>query len=174
MQDKLFKVRTMAWYGDEEIELNFPACWEVVNCKMAGHDTPALTDDQIEAAFAHPIGTERVRELARGKREAVILFDDMRRPTPVGEIARFVLNELKDAGMKDNQIRFMLSRANHENMDNEDFLKKLGPESAVYWYRSWPEVLAQLNAAHGEGTRVALYPCAPIQYPESEEKSQPG
>lgn len=128
MPQNRIKLRTMAWFGDEELELNFPQSWEVIECRMAGHDAPALSDSQMEAAFANPIGTKRIRDLAEGKREAVIIFDDVRRPTPVGKIASFVLKELKEAGMGEEQIRFVAGRANHETMDNEDLLRKLGPD----------------------------------------------
>ena len=52
-------VRSGAWYGDNELALNFPTNWEV---EMLGpKDAPALSDAQIERAFAEPIGTPRIR-----------------------------------------------------------------------------------------------------------------
>jgi len=49
---------------------------------MHGHDTPPLSEDGIREAFCNPIGTKTIKELAKGKKEVVILFDDMSRATP--------------------------------------------------------------------------------------------
>ena len=75
-------VPILAWYGDTELELDFPESWDVTACHMKGRDAPCLSDSKIREAFTHPIGTQTIKELARGKREVAILFDDMTRPTP--------------------------------------------------------------------------------------------
>lgn len=53
------------------------------------------------------------------------------------------------------------------------FLSKLdreaaGPAEKVVWCKDWGEVLAELAGRHGPGTRVAVYPYAPLQMPEKE------
>ena len=45
-------VRTGAWYGAEELTLNFPAGWHVE--VLTPKDAPALSDAQIERAFPEP------------------------------------------------------------------------------------------------------------------------
>ena len=117
-----------AWYGDEETELQFPETWDVQTCRMAGHDTPALSDDRLREALRHPLGTEPLREMAQGKKQVVILFDDLTRPAPTWKILPFVLEELREAGITDDQIRFVGAFANHAAMCLEDFAKKLGEE----------------------------------------------
>ena len=82
---------TVNSYFEEELELTFPASWEVVECRMAGHDKPALTDEEMRAAVRNPIGGPRLKDLASGRQEVVILFDDVTKPTPTGRIASFVL-----------------------------------------------------------------------------------
>ena len=78
--DNAVTVRSGAWYGDKELTLNFPTGWEVE--VLAPKDAPALSDAQIEKAFAAPIGTPRISELAKGKKSAAIIVDDLSRPTP--------------------------------------------------------------------------------------------
>ena len=73
-------VHSGAWYGDEELTLNFPTGWEVEI--LGPKDAPALSDAQIERAFSEPIGTPRISELAKGKKSAAIVVDDLSRPTP--------------------------------------------------------------------------------------------
>ena len=90
-------VRSGAWYGDKALTLNFPTNWEV---EMLGpKDAPALSDAQIEQAFAEPIGTPRISELAKGKKSAAIVVDDLSRPTPAARVIPFLLRELAAAGV---------------------------------------------------------------------------
>ena len=42
---------------------------------------------------------------------------------------------------------------------------EFGAVEKVVWYQSWGEVLADLVSRHGAGTRVAVYPYAPLQLP---------
>ena len=53
------KLRAMVWYGDIEIDINFPESWDVHVCAMKGQNAPVLTDAGIREAFARPIGTKK-------------------------------------------------------------------------------------------------------------------
>ena len=56
MNSKSIDIPIKAWYGDEEMALEFPEGWSVQECRMAGHDAAAMNDDQIRQALAvdHP------------------------------------------------------------------------------------------------------------------------
>lgn len=118
----------MAWYGDTEMEVMFPDSWEVQVLDMNGKDRIPLTRETLEAAFETPIGTPRIRELAKGKNEVVIAFDDITRPTKVAPIAACVLSELKAAGIPDDHIRFIAALGAHGAHALSDFRKKLGED----------------------------------------------
>jgi nickel-dependent lactate racemase len=124
----IVKLPQCPWYGDTEFEIDFPTSWEVVVCQMAGWDAPKLSEEGIQSAFRNPIGTPRIKELARNKKEVVILFDDLSRPTKVAELVPYVLQELKEGGIKDENIRFIATLGDHRAMTLMDFTKKLGPE----------------------------------------------
>ena len=74
-------VPTKAWHGDDPLELKFPDTWHVVTCKMNGHSAPKMDEAAMRKAFANPIGTKTIAELAKEKSEAAIIIDDMTRPT---------------------------------------------------------------------------------------------
>ena len=95
------KIPRLIWDGRGERELDFPRDWDVSFCPTRGWERPALSDEGMRKAFAKPIGTKRIRELARGKKEVVIVFDDITRPTPIYQIAPYVLEELRVAGIAD-------------------------------------------------------------------------
>jgi len=123
------KLPQLAWYGTRELELPLASGWQVEMGYMAGYDRPALTPEQVKAAVTQNlIGSPPIRELARGKKEVVIIFDDMTRVTRTAEIVPFVLEELAQAGIPDDRIRFIAALGCHGAMNRFDFVKKLGEE----------------------------------------------
>jgi hypothetical protein len=57
---------THEFAGNLDERLDFPADWKVDVMDMAGHNSPVLTEQQIGAKLAQPIGTKSLRELAAG------------------------------------------------------------------------------------------------------------
>ena len=122
-------VRTRAWYGDEELTLNFPTDWELE--VLGPKDAPALSDSQLERAFAEPIDTPRISELAKGKKSAAIIVDDLSRPTPAAQVIPFILRELAEAGIPKSEIRFVAGIGAHRPLTDEDIVKKVGADIAA-------------------------------------------
>jgi nickel-dependent lactate racemase len=121
-------LRVNCWYDEHDIEIAFPSNWEVIECRMIGHNRPALTAEQMRAAVQNPIGSPRLSELAKGKKEVVILFDDLPKPTPAKVIVPFVLEELHAGGITDEHIRFLCAPASHRPLMYPEFAAKLGAE----------------------------------------------
>ena len=124
---KKVAVPVLAWYGDKDLELEFPESWDVSVCNMKGYDASSLSKSEIRKAFDNPVGTKTIKELARGKKEAVILFDDMARPTPTAVLIPYILEELAPSIPEDN-IRFIAAIGAHGSMNGIDFRKKLGDD----------------------------------------------
>lgn len=121
-------IPTYAWYGDFTLRMDFPEKWHVVEQRMAGHDAPALTKDQIRGKLAQPIRSKPLSEIAKGKKECVILVDDLTRPTKASQVIPQVLHELQQAGMKEHHVRFVMATGAHHWMKLEDIQKKLGED----------------------------------------------
>lgn len=126
--EKVVRVPQLAWWGDKEAELAFPANWEVTECHMNGYNAPRLSEEGFRSALAHPIGTRPIRELARGKKKVVIIFDDLTRPTKVYEIVPYVLEELVAGGVAEEDIEFICALGCHGALTAYDFRKKLGED----------------------------------------------
>ena len=128
MAEKIVSVRQAAWWPEEAypLQLTFPEKWEIIECKMAGHDALTLSDEKIKAALSKPYGTKTISELAKEKKDAVIIFDDLTRPTQTYKIAPYVLEELHKAGLNEHHIMFMAAIGCHRPLTYEDFAKKLG------------------------------------------------
>jgi nickel-dependent lactate racemase len=126
--NNIIKLPQLAWFGSRDLELLVPDSWQVEIHNMAGFNTPEMEPDQIKAAISRSIGSPTLNEIAKGKKEIVILFDDMSRITPVSQIVPFILDELAAAGISDQQIRFISALGCHGALGRSDFVKKLGED----------------------------------------------
>ena len=108
-------------WQDREIELDFPEDWDVSVLRMKGDGCRALSREEMLQAMRNPIGTKPLKELAEGKDSAVIIFDDLTRPTKAGEIAELILEEIKM-----DEVVFVCANGAHGTFDREDFVAKLG------------------------------------------------
>lgn len=117
-------IRFGAWYDDRDLELTFPDAWEVELCPP--QDGPDIGQAGIEAAFANPIGTPRLREIAAGRRRPCIVIDDLSRPTPGIRLIPAILEELRAAGIQDRDVLILAGVANHRPMTRHDLEKKIG------------------------------------------------
>jgi len=124
----IIKLPQLAWFGIKEQEFRLPDQWQIEMCNMAGADKVPLKPADIQAALTEPIATKPLRELARGKKEVVIIFDDMSRVTRTYQIVPFVLRELAEAGINDQHIRFICALGCHGALTRLDFVKKLGED----------------------------------------------
>ena len=94
-----FELPHNPWHGFKWPNIETPDHWEVEYCPMQGGKTPALSLEEISQSLANPIGTGGLREKARNKQRAVIVFDDMTRPTRTYEIAPILIAELLAGGL---------------------------------------------------------------------------
>ncbi|OGO23540.1 MAG: hypothetical protein A2144_11080 [Chloroflexi bacterium RBG_16_50_9] len=122
------KVPQLAWYNPCALEIDLPDEWAVEMCHMAGHNRAPLKPAEIKAALDKPVGTATIKELAKGKRDAVIIFDDQTRITRSALIVPFILEELAEAGIAPDNIRFICALGTHGAMYRSDFVKKLGAD----------------------------------------------
>jgi nickel-dependent lactate racemase len=152
------KLPQLAWHGPKELALALPDGWPVEICNMAGYERPALSAVAIKAAIAAPIGMAPLREYARGKKEVVIIFDDMTRVTRAAAIVPHVLAELNEAGIKDKQIRFIAATGCHAAMNRLDFIKKLGEDVLARFpvYNHSPFDGCVYAGTTSRGTRLAI------------------
>jgi len=118
--------RVSLWNNEREIELDFPHDWDVTECHMSGYKFPALAEADIQDAFENPIGTPSIRDLAKGKQRVVILFDDLARPTQTDKLLPFVIRELRDGGIRDEQISLVCGYGCHRPLTRDEMIKKLG------------------------------------------------
>lgn len=121
-----YELPSNSLYGNKPIPLEFPEHWDVNISRFAGYDTPALSEEEIRERIRKAIGTQPIVKGAQGKKSAVIIIDDITRPTPCEPIAWAVIEELLQAGVPKENIWFVVALGTHGVMYREQFVKKLG------------------------------------------------
>ncbi len=117
-----------SWRGNKDLPLNFPQNWKVLVAGMA--DAPDVTQAEIRKAFANPIGQERIRKLAEGKKTAAIAVDDLTRPTQAHRFLPFIVEELNRGGIQDEGIKIIMAIGSHRPLMKADQERKLGKKMA--------------------------------------------
>lgn len=120
------RIRTHEHFGDIEEVLALPPDWQVEVQRMLGHGRKALTAPQVREKLDHPIDGPPLRQLAAGKKTAVITFDDLTRPTPTQPVLRMLIDDLRAAGLEDRNVLFVTSYGTHRPMTHAEARAKLG------------------------------------------------
>jgi nickel-dependent lactate racemase len=94
----VIKLPQLAWHGRKEAQYHLPDYWQIETCHMTGYDLPAMTPSAIRETLDNPIGTKPIKELARGKKQVVILFDDLSRITRTFDFIPHVLQDMVRGG----------------------------------------------------------------------------
>ncbi len=118
------KILWQAWYGDREIELDFPETWRVEKVQMA--DAAPAEPDSLAERLRQPIGAPTLQELAGTSTQAAIVVEDITRPSPLGHIASLVIAELQAGGLDPENIRFIIGLGAHTPMRRQELILKLG------------------------------------------------
>ncbi len=151
-------IRTHEHFGDIEEQLAFPSTWELDVQHMAGHGRAGLNSGQIRERLSQPIDTPPLNEIAAGKRTAVITFDDLTRPTPIADVLRLLVEELRTAGLEDENIVFLTSYGTHRPLTHAEARAKLGDwvvDNFVWLnHNIWENVVEVGVTSHGNKIKV--------------------
>jgi len=101
---------------------------EAVLESRAHHYRPEATEaDLVRQALENPIGSKRLRDLAKGCRKVVIIASDHTRPVPTKIMAPQMLAEIRN-GSPDADITFLVATGFHRASTQEELLHKFGEE----------------------------------------------
>lgn len=126
MNYRSFSLPQNAWFGDEEMVIKLPSEWEVDFADIPADQLEVKGEDDFRGALRNPTVSPSLRDLARERSKAVIVFDDLSRPTSMVEIAPLIVEELLAGGIEDKNISFIAALGAHGAHTRMDFEKKLG------------------------------------------------
>ena len=84
---------------------------------------------EIERALNQPIGTARLREIAKAGDKVVIVVDDATRATPSHLMIPPLLDELNQAGVKDEDVTVIFGCGTHRPVTQKEREKLIGKEA---------------------------------------------
>jgi len=121
------RVRVNEHHGDNLIPLELPDGWKVNVADMSCTGTEPMEDEAIKNALDNTIGSKSIAEQAKGKKgKIVVTCDDLSRPTPAARVFPFIVEQLHEAGVSDDQIFVLGSFGCHHPMNLDAFARKLG------------------------------------------------
>ena len=120
--------------------VQFPYGKETISCNLSDdvllgvlqpqlhHYAPNMSElALVEQAMGNPIGTPALRELAKGKRNVVIIASDHTRPVPSKVILPPMLAEIRQ-GNPEAEITILIATGCHRETTLQELTDKFGPE----------------------------------------------
>ena len=114
-------------YGKTCQTLEIKEEFQLIESKIQELGKAADEDKIVLDAMASPIASPRLRELAAGKKNAVVIISDHTRPVPSKDIVPFMLGELR-AGNPDIEITMLVATGCHRGTTPEELVHKLGED----------------------------------------------
>ena len=118
-------------YGKGSIPCEVPeeALLGVLESGIKEYQPKGTPEELVEEAMAHPIGSPSLREMAKGKKNVVIIASDHTRPVPSRVIIPPMLREIRE-GNPDAEITILIATGCHRGTKKEEIIGKFGEEIA--------------------------------------------
>ncbi|HET7629379.1 MAG TPA: nickel-dependent lactate racemase [Bacillales bacterium] len=101
-----------------------------IECLMTQKTSvPTEKRELVKKAMKNPIGSAKLIDLARGKTNAVIVINDITRPSPSQLFVEEISRELNEAGIPDSKITLLVATGNHRANTKEELLGMIGREA---------------------------------------------
>lgn len=116
-------------YGKEKMHYRFQdrELAGVLTSSIETYKPTASGEKLVQAAMKQPIGTPRLRDLAKGKKKVVIIASDHTRPVPSRIIMPFMLEEIR-SGNPEAEITILIATGCHRETTREELVSKFGVE----------------------------------------------
>lgn len=116
-------------YGKEKMSLSIDEKYLAGYLVSSIHNyKPELCGEAlVKEALANPVGSEKLSELARGKKNIVIIASDHTRPVPSKVIMPAMLEEIRKSS-PDADITILIATGCHRGTTKEELIGKFGEE----------------------------------------------
>ena len=115
-----------AWFGDRERSFSLPDGFQVQPCSIRG--AAPLKTAQITNALGSPIDFRPLTEIASGRRDAVVIVEDLTRTAKLAEVLPHTLAAIHKGGVPPTKTKIIIVCGAHSPLDRSELLKKLGRE----------------------------------------------
>ncbi len=115
-------------HGDAgKVYFKLPETWKVIkNVTLKSEKGKASISELVGRAIENPIGTPSLREVVKGKRNVVIVVDDVARPTPKEPMLTPLVGRLNEYGIKDSDIIVLIGLGTHRPLTDVEMTEVFG------------------------------------------------
>jgi nickel-dependent lactate racemase len=113
-------------YENSFIELPIFSNAEITELKPSYIES--LNYQQILSSIKNPIDNAPIAEIAGGKKNVLIILENATRPLNTSFIASLVVDELRQAGVADQNTTFLFANGAHKDMEEYNYKEKLGSQ----------------------------------------------
>jgi len=114
-------------YGKDLLEIELPDK-NVTVCSASDIRAEKPGRTIIREALDAPIGSPSLKELAKDKKSACIVVNDVTRPTPSRIILEGILEDLAEVGIADQEIKILIANGNHRPTKLDEQINMFGEE----------------------------------------------
>ena len=115
-------------YGLSEISFRISDKHEVLTLLPNELDITVSENDIIKNAIENPIGCSRLKGVVKPDEKIVIVTSDITRPMPSYKVLPYILKELREAEVPDENICIVLALGSHRSHTEDEKLKLVGDE----------------------------------------------
>ncbi|HZG86956.1 nickel-dependent lactate racemase [Paenibacillus sp.] len=113
-------------YGNDELTVD----WRQARPDIIAYSSPPIDDvridEALEAALREPIGCPPLSQVARDRKDAVILVSDLTRLCPTARMLPLTLDALNEGGIPDDRIRVVVALGTHRSQTERELLRIAG------------------------------------------------
>ncbi len=113
-------VKVDRWEGP--IEIQVPKSAEIVEAEVRGEKI-LDPEEAIREALRNPLGMKPIKELVNSRSRVAVAFDDPMKPSPSYLTIPLILDELREAGVKDENIVLVSATGMHPRRFPGDFIE---------------------------------------------------
>ena len=116
-------------FGKEFLEYNFDdnRLLGVLESSIEEYKPLGTAEELVKSAMENPIGSPKLSELAKGKKNIVIIASDHTRPVPSKVIIPPMLREIKE-GNPDAEITILIATGCHRGTTRDELVSKFGED----------------------------------------------
>lgn len=118
-------------YGEAGLDLEFPETANFVGV-LYPREAEILPrpKDAVLQSLIRPIASEPLKELARGRQDAVIVISDITRPVPNALLLPIIIRQLVESGIPDEKITILVATGIHRPNEGAELERLVGKQIA--------------------------------------------
>lgn len=118
-------------YGEKGLDLEVPETANFVGV-LYPEEAKFLPapEEAVEQSLLNPIASKPLKELGRGKSDAVIVISDITRPVPNALLLPIIIRHLEEAGIPSDKITILIATGIHRPNEGEELERLVGKEIA--------------------------------------------